>query len=85
MHIILKADIDHTGQKKKMDDAKGLAIAFEEAKISYDEGGIPVRLPRALPALCAAPRGTKLHLCRKGRRRGRGEKGKEEGGGLGKK
>ncbi|KAK7969745.1 hypothetical protein PG988_008818 [Apiospora saccharicola] len=25
-----------------MDDAKGLAIAFEEAKISYDEGGIPI-------------------------------------------
>lgn len=30
-----------------MDDAKGLAIAFEEAKISYDEGGIPVRSPRS--------------------------------------
>lgn len=30
---------------KSMDDAKGLAIAFEEAKISYDEGGIPVRSP----------------------------------------
>ena len=26
-----------------MDDAKGLAIAFEEAKTSYGEGGIPVR------------------------------------------
>jgi hypothetical protein len=26
-----------------MDDAKGLAIALEEAKASYDEGGIPVR------------------------------------------
>lgn len=28
----------------KMDDAKGLAIAFEEAQLSYSEGGIPVRL-----------------------------------------
>jgi hypothetical protein len=26
-----------------MDDTKGLAIAFEEAQASYDEGGIPVR------------------------------------------
>jgi hypothetical protein len=26
------------------DDAKGLAIAFEEAQISYNEGGIPVGL-----------------------------------------
>lgn len=26
-----------------MDDTKGLAIAFEEAKASYAEGGIPVR------------------------------------------
>jgi hypothetical protein len=26
-----------------MDDARGLAIALEEAQISYDEGGIPVR------------------------------------------
>jgi len=25
-----------------MDDTKGLAIAFEEAQASYDEGGIPV-------------------------------------------
>ncbi|KAK6843362.1 cytidine and deoxycytidylate deaminase zinc-binding region [Apiospora arundinis] len=25
-----------------MDDTKGLAIAFEEAKISYEEGGIPI-------------------------------------------
>ncbi|EOO02067.1 putative cytosine deaminase protein [Phaeoacremonium minimum UCRPA7] len=24
-----------------MDDAKGLAIAFEEAKASYEEGGVP--------------------------------------------
>lgn len=29
-------------QKKVMDDAQGLAIAFEEAKLSYSEGGIPV-------------------------------------------
>ena len=28
-----------------MDDTKGLAIALEEAKISYDEGGIPVCHP----------------------------------------
>lgn len=26
----------------KMDDSKGLDIAFEEAKQSYSEGGIPV-------------------------------------------
>lgn len=26
-----------------MADAAGLAIAFEEAKKSYEEGGIPVR------------------------------------------
>ncbi|CAJ2501811.1 Uu.00g046640.m01.CDS01 [Anthostomella pinea] len=25
-----------------MDDSKGLALAFEEAKISYDEGGVPI-------------------------------------------
>jgi hypothetical protein len=25
-----------------MDDTKGLAIAFEEAQASFDEGGIPV-------------------------------------------
>lgn len=25
-----------------MDDSKGIAIAFEEAKLSYSEGGIPV-------------------------------------------
>ena len=25
-----------------MDDQKGLAIAIEEAKISYKEGGVPV-------------------------------------------
>lgn len=26
-----------------MDDSKGMDIAFEEAKQSYSEGGIPVR------------------------------------------
>lgn len=26
-----------------MDDSKGMNIAFEEAKQSYSEGGIPVR------------------------------------------
>lgn len=25
-----------------MDDTQGIAIAFEEAKLSYSEGGIPV-------------------------------------------
>lgn len=38
-----------------MDDAKGLAIAFEEAKASYEEGGVPVSDP-TLPATIAISR-----------------------------
>lgn len=34
--------VHHTSNANKMDDSKGLAIAFEEAKLSYSEGGIPV-------------------------------------------
>lgn len=33
----------------KMDDSEGLAIAFEEAKLSYSEGGIPVSWARFPP------------------------------------
>lgn len=33
---------DSPQETSKMDDSKGLAIAFEEAKLSYAEGGIPV-------------------------------------------
>lgn len=36
-----------------MDDSKGMDIAFEEAKQSYSEGGIPVR-SRRMPELAIA-------------------------------
>lgn len=38
-----------------MDDPKGMDIAFEEAKQSYSEGGIPVRKTgRRMPELITA-------------------------------
>lgn len=42
-----------------MDDSNGLAIAFEEAKLSYAAGGIPVSCqttPTTLPHLHASRR-----------------------------
>jgi hypothetical protein len=40
--VTLQSPKSSTSNPKIMDDAQGLAIAFEEAKISYAEGGIPV-------------------------------------------
>lgn len=39
----------------RMDDSKGMDMAFEEAKQSYSEGGIPVRKDRCrTPVLAIA-------------------------------
>lgn len=39
----------------RMDDSRGLDMAFEEAKQSYAEGGIPVRLTGIVRLVWASP------------------------------
>lgn len=49
LHHYYSRFIFHRRPQRKMDHSKGLAIAFEEAKLSYSEGGIPVGTSRAVP------------------------------------
>lgn len=43
LNSLLALKLHYSSNFVKMDDSKGMDIAFEEAKQSYSEGGIPVR------------------------------------------